>query len=35
MAVLTEGSEFLTSNSQNGFTEYIDQTGLVQNKNVD
>ena len=35
MAVLTEGSEFLTSKSQNGFTEYIDQTGLVQNKNVD
>ena len=35
MAVLTQGSEFLISRGQKGFTEYIEQTGLVQNKNVD
>ena len=35
MAVLIEGSEFLTNNGQKGFTEYVHQTGLVQNKNVD
>ena len=35
ITILTEGSEFLTSNSQKGFSEYVNQTGLIQNKNVD
>ena len=35
MAFLIEGSQFLTKNSQKGFTEYVDRAGLVQNKNVD
>ena len=35
MAILTEGSSFITNNGQKGFTEYVDQPGLIQNKNVD
>ena len=35
MAILIEGSEFLTNNGQKGFAEYVNQEGRIQNKNVD
>ena len=35
MGILTNGSTFTVRSFRNGFSDYVDQTGLVQNKGAD